>query len=172
MADVTCAWCVLCCVSLSLCFWYQPSSPLYLGTPEVNRCSGGVGGGGDKGRERRDKGEITHTDVLQHTCEEGTLLTPFCSVVPYRLGKPPGAGVFVICVVFLFGLEIASSSVIPVFCFRSSCPLGSLGGGAGVTAHCAAGPTSSHFLFFLARISSPLLFVHGFSFDKYTIKLA
>ena len=130
------------------------------------------GGGGDKGRVRRDKGEITHTDVLQHTCEEGTLLTPFCSVVPYRLGKPPGAGVFVIFVVFLFGLEIASSSVIPVFCFRSSCPLGSLGGGAGVTAHCAAGPTSSHFLFFLARISSPLLFVHGFSFDKYTIKLA
>lgn len=31
--------------------------------------------------------ERSHTDVWQRTCQEGTLLTLFCSVVPNRLGK-------------------------------------------------------------------------------------
>lgn len=65
-----------------------------------------------------------------------------------------------------FGLEITGSSVIRIFCFRSSCPLGRLGGGAGAMAHCAAGSASSFFLVFLVGVSSPLLFVCGFSFDK------
>lgn len=39
-------------------------------------------------------------------------------------------------VVFLFRLEVTGSSVIRLFCFRFSFPLGSLRGGAGTTAHC------------------------------------
>lgn len=92
-----------------------------------------------QGQRRRD-----HTEARQHTCEEGSLR------------------VFVIFAVFLFGLEITGSSGVRVFCFKSSCPIGSLGGRAGTTAHCAAGPASSHFFVLFGRDLQPSCLFVGF----------
>lgn len=87
-----------------------------------------------QGQRRRD-----HTEARQHTCEEGSLR------------------VFVIFAVFLFGLEITGSSGVRVFCFKSSCPIGSLGGRAGRRLTVRLVPHLPTFLFFLAGISSPLV---------------
>ena len=117
----------------------------------------------DKGKECREN--RSQTDVRQHTCEEGSLLTPFL----LRYSKQV-LGYLSPLLNSFFGQEINCSSVISVFCFRSSCPLGSLGGGAGTTAHCAAGPATSHFLVLLGQ-SFESSFACLWVFDEYTIKL-
>lgn len=102
-----------------------------------------------------------------HTCEEGSFLT-LCSVLK-GLGKPPcisRAWVFLVFV-FLFGLEITVVQLFLAFVLGLDILYLSLGEGARTTTHCMSGPSSSHVLFFLAMISSPLFF----SFN-YTMKLA
>lgn len=80
------------------------------------------------GVQGQRKEEITHRRAA---AQRRLLSSPlFGSVAPDRLEKPRCLRCWGVWSCFLV-LDLAS------------CPVGRLGGGAGVTAHCAAGPTSS-----------------------------
>ena len=128
------AWFLL-CLPLSVLFLL----PLYLNTPECNWCSGV--GEGIKWQRVQEQGGRGHTGAAHLRGGFSPHLVPRCS-------KQVGD----IFVVFLFGLDITGSSVIRSFCFRSSYLSGGLGGGAGMTAHCAA---SSQFFFLFVQNLQP-----------------